>query len=397
VRIHQRLIPYSFKVEANSLTARILLAMVTTAGIFYVNILPILIGGLVDGLGFSKQQAGYVASANIYGAALGVLFAALLIKAVPWKQLVGSSLVLLIVMEIGSSAINQPMLLVVVRFIAGVFGGVITGIAIAVIARTHHPDRSFGVMLVMQFGLGGLGLLLLPDIVVIMGPRIIFLTIATLSFLALAIIPLLSDYPVVSADHHTATAKNLMATELVILTLLAIFFFQASGIGVFAFIERLGQFYHLSIEWISFSLALSSWVGIPGSFAAILLSTRFGRLAPIVGAIAVACFGFWLLLFAKNPQVFLWGNILLAFAWAFILPYLFGICAELDKVGQMAAFGGMASKIGLATGPLVAAKILSGDNYELLIYTAIAGLIVCLLAAAYPALILDKHRIKQNH
>lgn len=393
MRLHQRLNHFSFKVEANSFTARVLLGMLITAGIFYINILPILIGGLVDGLGFSKQQAGYVASANIYGAALGALFAALLIKAVPWKQLVGSSLVLLIAMDIVSTAIDQPMLLVTVRFIAGVVGGVITGIAIAVIARTHHPERSFGVMLVMQFGLGGVGLLLLPDVVALMGPRVIFLTMAALSFLALIVTPLLSDYHVVETTHHTATAKSLMATELVILTLLAIFFFQASGIGVFAFIERLGQFYQLSIEWISFSLALSSWVGIPGSFTAILLSTRFGRLAPIVSAIAVACVGFWLLLFAKNPQVFLWGNILLAFAWAFILPYLFGICAKLDKVGQMAAFGGMASKIGLATGPLVAARILSGDNYELLIYAAIAGLIVCLLAAAYPALILDKHRL----
>ena len=55
----------------NSEIARVLLAFLATAGLFYVNIMPALVDGLIEGLQFSNRQAGFVGSANVYGAAAG--------------------------------------------------------------------------------------------------------------------------------------------------------------------------------------------------------------------------------------------------------------------------------------------------------------------------------------
>ena len=64
--------PGSWPVAApNGEIARVLLAFLATAGLFYVNIMPALVDGLIEGLGFNNQQAGFVGSANVYGAALG--------------------------------------------------------------------------------------------------------------------------------------------------------------------------------------------------------------------------------------------------------------------------------------------------------------------------------------
>jgi len=65
--------------------ARVLLAFLATAGIFYVNIMPALVDGLVQGAGFSNRQAGMVGSSNVYGAAIGALIAVFIVKKIQWR------------------------------------------------------------------------------------------------------------------------------------------------------------------------------------------------------------------------------------------------------------------------------------------------------------------------
>ncbi len=60
-------------VAPNSMYARIFLAFLASAGLFYVNIMPAIVDGLKEGLAFTDRQAGFVASANVYGAAVGAL------------------------------------------------------------------------------------------------------------------------------------------------------------------------------------------------------------------------------------------------------------------------------------------------------------------------------------
>jgi hypothetical protein len=51
----------------------------------------------------------------------------------------------------------------------------------------------------------------------------------------------------------------------------------------------------------------------------------------------------------------------------------------------MAALGGFASKMGLASGPAVAALMLGQDDYARVIGAALVALLVSLLAIVHPA------------
>ena len=84
------------KVSPNSVMARIFLSFLATAGIFYINFMPAVISGLKEGLHFTNQQAGFVSSANLYGAAIGALLSIVLIKKINWRNWSYSLLVLLI-------------------------------------------------------------------------------------------------------------------------------------------------------------------------------------------------------------------------------------------------------------------------------------------------------------
>jgi len=386
-----------WRAAPESLAAYLMLAVVTTAGIFYVNILPVLVGGLVESLDYSNQQAGKVTAANIYGAALGSLIAVLLVKRFPWKRTVVGALLPLLALDLLSPSIVAHESLTALRFIAGFFGGLITGTGLAVMARTGKPERAYACMLVIQFGLGGLGLYALPSLTLIYGTKSLFFTLAIFDLAALLLIVFLAAYPAkksTSADSDSKANTQRAKTALLPLGLMlvSVFLFQAANNGVYAFVERLGMEAGLSVEWVSLSLGLGAWVGVPGALLVIGIAHRYGRLLPLLAAGGGMVTGWWLLHYAENSQAFLWSGALVSFAWAFIIPYLLGILAELDPSGQMASVGGLFSKLGLASGPLVAGVILMGNDYSLLVDFGIAGLVTSLCLVFISALRLERQR-----
>ncbi len=221
----------------DSLIAAVLLAFLATAGLFYVNIMPALVSGLVDGLGFSQRNAGLVGSANVYGAALGALIAVFLVKRIAWRPTAFMALIAMIAVDLVSTFMKTPEWLIGARFCHGIIGGLLVGIGFAVIARTRVPDRSFGMLLVVQYGLGGLGVLVLPRLVPLYGTPVLFLALSAFSLVTLAILPFLADYPKREAPApKKAGAGGRSATRwlLLALALIAVFLFQAGNMALSA-------------------------------------------------------------------------------------------------------------------------------------------------------------------
>jgi predicted MFS family arabinose efflux permease len=202
-------------------------------------------------------------------------------------------------------------------------------------------------------------------------------------------LPFLPLYKVEALDPFAPLPAKVRRLPLVF-TLFAIFLFQAANMGLFAYIIGLGKAEGLSIEFISPALAAGSWVALFGSMLVIIIGTKYGRTLPLLGAILLTSLCSYLLIYSEMSAVYLIANIIIGITWAFALPYMFGICSELDKAGQLAALGGFASKMGLATGPMTAALLLGDDNYQRLIYIAAAVLVLCAVVVYKPASLLDK-------
>jgi len=152
----------------------------------------------------------------------------------------------------------------------------------------------------------------------------------------------------------------------------------------------------LEISFISGALGIAAWLAIAGSILVILMSTKFGRLIPVGIAIVLTAVGIWMLHYSDvkpggwETSVYWWSNVLVGVTWAFVISYLLGMCSEFDATGQMAALGGFASKMGLASGPAVAAMVVGQSNYGLLINISIIALVGCLLVMILPARALDR-------
>jgi hypothetical protein len=65
----------------------VLLAFLSSAGLYYVNIFPAITNALMEGAGLSTVEAGQITSANAMGAAFGAFAVTLLIRRIPhWKM-----------------------------------------------------------------------------------------------------------------------------------------------------------------------------------------------------------------------------------------------------------------------------------------------------------------------
>ncbi|SDL67121.1 MFS transporter [Maricaulis salignorans] len=378
------------KAPPNGLIAAVMLAFLATAGLFYVNIMAAIVDGLVSGLGFTEGQAGQIGSVNIYGAAAGALLSVFLVKRLPWKALALGCLIVLIAIDLASISIASYDVMFPVRLIHGVFGGVLTGTGFAVIARTANPDRSFGMLLFVQFGLGGLAVMVLPPLAPLYGTQALFIALALFSAVTLAMLPFLSAYPARIKD--PAADGKVQWTPL-LLTLLAIFLFQAANMGLLAYIIRLGLDYGLERGYVSLALGLATWVALAGPLLVMVFGLRFGRLRLLAAAMALTLVGTAIFHYSGSPIAYMVANCGTGITWGFVIAYLLGMTAEFDKAGQASAFGGFISKLGLASGPMVAGWALSTDGgFPGLINLALIGLGVSGLVMLLPARILDRKR-----
>ena len=379
------------RAKPDGLVAAVLLSFLATAGFFYVNIMPALVAGLVEGLHYSQREAGLVASANIYGAAFGALAAVFVIRHIRWRPASVLLLLGLVGIELISTMVHAAPWMIAVRFVDGSIGGLLIGIAFGVIARTGVPDRVFGMLLVVQFGLGGLGVMVLPRLVPIFGVPVLFLTLAFFSVVTLVMVPFLDDYPVEATLKVVAgEPPRGIAWRPLSLALLAVFLFQAGNMALAAYMIELGKGYGLSTDYVSAILGVAAWIGAIGSLLVVAMGTRFGRFFPLALALVLTVLGNAAFHFSASALIFGAANVGTAVTWAFIIPYLLGMCAAFDTTGQAAAMGGFASHMGLATGPFAAATLLGGANYPLLIDAAVATLFVSAVAALVPARILDR-------
>ncbi len=372
----------------DGLLAALLLSFLATAGLFYVNIMPALVDGLKTGLGFSAKDAGFVAAANVYGAAAGALTAVFTVKVVSWRKVAVLALLGMIAIDLVSTQLKTPETLIGVRFLDGIIGGFLVGTAYSVFARTKAPDRVFGMLLVVQFSLGGLGLLVLPRLVPIWGTPVLFLALAAFSLATLVMVPFLDDYARPAETPVHATGHTLWVP--LITALVAVFLFQGANSAVSSYVIGLGRTFGLHLGAITGTLGIANWIGALGSLAVVAIGVRFGRTGPIMAGMVLILAGTAMFLMRSAPWAYAVANVTSGVAWSFTIAYLFGLCAAFDSSGRSAALAGFCSKMGLASGPALGGILLRETHYPRLVALSCAGLALAMLAAVWPALKLDR-------
>ncbi len=88
--------------------------------------------------------------------------------------------------------------------------------------------------------------------------------------------------------------------------------------------------------------------------------------------------------------MYITANVLTSLFWTFVIPYLLALAAQFDRAGQAAALGCFASKLGLATGPLIASLVVRPHDYTTLIAASVVMLALSAAIAFTPARLVDR-------
>jgi predicted MFS family arabinose efflux permease len=366
--------------------ASIMLAFLSSAGLYYVNIFPVIVDALMAGAGLSAAQAGEITFANTIGAVIGAFTVSLLVRKIPqWKLAALVMLVCSIGMDVLTIYLANMELLIPLRLVHGMFGGALVGLGFAAIARSGIAGRTYSMVLLVQYTGGALGLGFLPELVTQYGTYVPFFALITFSLLTLVMLPFLADYPLPSEqEKKEVPLKPKVAMVPMLITLVSLFCFQFANMALFAFIFDLGKSFDLPLPFIGQTLFWANLIAIGGAALSAYTSQRFALTLPLAIALIVTLVGLVMFMFSQVKLVFILANMVTGITWAFCVPYLLTMASKFDAAGQMGAFGGFASKMGLACGPLVAGYFISsGGSYTQLIVIACGMLAVCL--AALPA------------
>ncbi len=268
--------------------------------------------------------------------------------------------------------------------------------------KVRRPSRLFQIYQIpvdaVQFGLGGLGVMLLPPLAPIYGTQALFFALAAFSTVTLLMTPFLDDYRLsrVPAGASVVAAEEKIRWAPLIATLLAVFLFQAGNMALGAYIFGVGRGYGLETGFISAAVGWATWIGILGCLFVIVLGVRYGRAKLMAAAMVMTLIGTLAFHFSANPTVFVIANIGTAITWSFVISYLLGMSAEFDRAGRTAAMAGFASKMGLATGPFLGGTLIGDHIYGPLINASALVLGLSTIAMLWPAALLDKARTPQN-
>jgi predicted MFS family arabinose efflux permease len=339
-----------------------------------MNVMPLLLGSLVDGLGLDEADAGVLGSLELGGLAAASLILAPRVDRISRRDLAVRGAIAACAGHALSALTGSFWILALARFVAGLGEGATIAAANSAAASARDPDRLFAESAVLGGLLAAAALVALPYAIEPWGHPGGFGAIAGLSIVCL---PPLLWLPALLGKGAPKRAP-LTRKRLGFATLAAVFLFSVAQGAIWAFSERIGIAVGLSREEVGLALGVTTLAGLAGGVVAAVLGTRKGRAAPLALGLGANVVATWMVVIAGSVELYLAGLLAWGVAFYFALPFLLGAAAALDPLGRWTAAAAGVSAVGLALGPSGAGLMVSASGYP-----ALGGFVIaCGLAAA---------------
>jgi predicted MFS family arabinose efflux permease len=320
-------------------------------------VLPVMVGVLTDQLAFGAVRAGYVASANMIGVALGSVICTVAARRWSWHSLIRVGAGTMIGANLVTTLVAAFPQVATLRLISGLGEGVVGAICYAAMARSRRPARALAFYIAGQGLVGAVGMGVIPTVVARAGWPWLFVLV---SLVALPAFWLARPIETLRTQPTEETTPNASAVSwLSWYALAGILIFALGMSAVWAFVERIGHSKGIDLAHLSGSLSAAAIANMAGSllvgFAAHRLSAATGLTTGyslvLAGLVALSASGGWVL--------FLGAISLIFFAWGFYIPFQFTLLARVDVVGQRTLLIPLVTGGGLTLGPAIGGLLIA--------------------------------------
>ncbi|GAA1187461.1 MFS transporter [Nesterenkonia xinjiangensis] len=336
--------------SAPRLAPRVVVSFIGTLVLAYLaaNLVPVLIGALVNDLGFTVAHAGNLVTLMSLGTATG-LFAANRFVARGDRATVARTGLTGMVIGFGSAAaVLTPSVVQVGVIIGGISCGVVMAAGIASTAVTMNPDKTTTMVTIVNRA----GAALLLAVVPLLGNDLqhLLTVLALLGAAGLFAAGGLPNLPV----QEKPTGRLLPFTPAAILLAAVFGLWSLSEDMVYAMLEILAvQNVGLSPGQSSVVISLQIIGGLTGAVVAPLVLARIGRSLSIFGILVLSSTAKFLIVSSTAAPVFLAANVAWGLAYGAALVLVLGLAARMDVSGRVGVLVSTIYIIGIALGPAV--------------------------------------------
>ncbi|MBT4522785.1 MAG: MFS transporter [Halieaceae bacterium] len=378
--------PDDARIDVNNTRSIGSIIYLAVVGVCVFIIQPGFVQGLVESLGLSPEQAGYIASAEMWGLAFTTIMLNFFAHRVDWQKLTFWFLLVAVIGNLASIGQRDVVTLGVIRAITGLGLGGMISLPFAMMGLTSNPDRNFGYIVVWVLIYGALGLFAIPmalQLVALDGVLVFLALFCGLGLLLIRNLPRRADDHVEAGeltDHFSLAIKGSTLTAILL-------FNTAIGIA-WAYVFLVGTNASLSEQSVANVLTISQFLGVAGAFLAVILGTQFGRLLPLSVAVIGCGAGISLLLGDISYLIYSIAIYLFNFMWNVAQPYLLAVMASFADGGRMIVRGVCLQMIGFAIGPYIGANLLANEGPQMYqsVYLVGAALFVASWVFLLPAL-----------
>lgn len=387
--------PSNNNLYITSLKEMVALSLLGVAGNIAPFILPLIVGGLVDHVGLTVQQASYVASADMFGLGFGTLIWSHFILKANWRKFALLSALLLFAGNLVCAFADNFAAAALSRFVAGTGGGLMLTIGVSGLANTLNPDRIVAVYTLLVTVVATVVLYVFPFVLEASGARGMFLAMAGFACAA-GISSFFVPPRSVSAgnvhrdDASGGPAASLWLRSMAVAGVLTSFF----GLSLFwVYIERAAVLSGFGTGQISGLLGTAQACGVAGAVFAAVVATRFGnRMFPVMLAMGLSLMASAVIPGAAAFALYLAAGCALIFSWNMVYPYVIGIMVSLDPTAKLVAYAMVMMTLGKSLSPMVGAWFVTDTHYDPA-YWLCVGVFVLSILLFYPALRFTDRRL----
>ncbi len=346
---------------------------------------PGFVQGLVEHGGFDDRQAGYIASAEMFGIAFTTVVMSFLTSRFSWRAMCVAGICIVITGNLLSIVLAGFEMFAATRVLVGIGSGALISLGYATVGLSPNPDRNFGYLIMAVLTYSALFLLAMPFVYATIGTTGILILFALLAACGL---PFTRHLPVSGAEHAATGYKETKGISRIYkaTALTAVFtYFLAQGV-VWAYLYLIGTAGGGTEQEVAIGLTASQFLGIAGAFTAAVLGARFGRVLPLtlgtLGGVVPLAFLFG----SMGAVVYGVAVCIYNFAANLMTPLLLAIIAGFDSSGRLVVYAVALQMLALATGPALSASVIAPGDYSNILWISMLLFLACLAMILPPVL-----------
>ncbi len=359
-----------------------------------ITVQPGMVQGMVDYMGLSSVQAGFVASAEVTGLMVATVIFAFIGHRLNWRSAYAAGLGIVVCGNLLSLFGAEGTAFTALRAVTGLGAGLATAIGFAALGNTENAPRNYGWAVAAIIGYSGMVLWVLPVLFSWGGYHAFMIAYAIATALCIFLVPFLPSMKSVAEEitkDAAETGRFILPAE--ILAVLSILIFFVGYAAAWTYMALIGQQAGLDEVAVSHTLSVSQFAGVAGALAIVIQSGRVHDMVQAWVMLALGAAAIFAFALPQDQILFLGLNCLFQFAWNAGQPLLLGIIASRDSTGRLLRFAIPMQYVGLASGPAFAAYQLGlHENYVSVMIGA--GVIAAMTPFAIaPIIALSKRRV----